>query len=529
MTTLNHHLARFSRRVRVVRAWKGFAIGAAIGSSLALIWSGLDWFGLFYSEWSWLALTVAACGLLGAVIGLFWKVDSDALADSIDRRGSLANRIGTALEREANRSPFDAPLHEDADQRLAGLKSTKLYPLRLSRWHAIALVLAGLSATLFLLGNTPVLLNDQQKAERKELKESGKAVEHILKPLEKQEGEKTAEEKRLAQELRQFAKELEKARLNKEQALQKVNELADKADKLAQERAQRSEDQLSKAESAWQKLEKAELSKAGLENMDPKLADMSPEERKANIDQTQKELAQAQKELSEKSDSMTSEQRSALDSKISSLQKRLQAFKLSENVKQMLERMRNNPLFKELQEMAAKLKQETKAQQAQQRKLSDEELKALEKRLEELAEQLKDDEAMKKYLEALKKALEECKGGGQCQGMCLGLGLLPSSPGNGGRSRDLFFSNTEHINKLDKEAAGQGSTKSTVVSGERQDRGDETYIEIKGPAKLGGRSAVPYQKVLPSYKKRAEEALRRQEIPKEHEKRVREYFEGLSK
>ena len=86
------------------------------------------------------------------------------------------------------------------------------------------------------------------------------------------------------------------------------------------------------------------------------------------------------------------------------------------------------------------------------------------------------------------------------------------------------------INKLDKEAESKGATQSTMINGQkRKGAGEESYIEIKAPTNVGTRSSVPYTKVLPSYKKKAESALNRQEIPKEHQKRVKEYFESLNK
>jgi hypothetical protein len=75
----------------------------------------------------------------------------------------------------------------------------------------------------------------------------------------------------------------------------------------------------------------------------------------------------------------------------------------------------------------------------------------------------------------------------------------------------------------------KGKGKITSVTGSRRPTGEETYIEIKAPSTIGNHSSVPYVKVLPSYRKKAESALNRQQIPKEHEKRVKEYFESLGK
>jgi len=63
--------------------------------------------------------------------------------------------------------------------------------------------------------------------------------------------------------------------------------------------------------------------------------------------------------------------------------------------------------------------------------------------------------------------------------------------------------------------------------GSRADQGSETYIEIKAPAAMGKRSSTPYVKVLPKYKKRAEKAIGREQIPKAQQKRVRDYFRSL--
>lgn len=86
------------------------------------------------------------------------------------------------------------------------------------------------------------------------------------------------------------------------------------------------------------------------------------------------------------------------------------------------------------------------------------------------------------------------------------------------------------INKLDKPVEGAGKASPTRVMGQRKEgAGEEAYIEIKAPTNVGTRSSVPYQKVLPSYKKKAESALNRQQIPKEHEARVKKYFDSLGK
>lgn len=523
---LESHLRRFARRVRWMRAWRGLAVGGAIGAALCGVWAALDWAGVFFAEWQGLALVFAAVSLLGALAGLIRRVDPRDLARSIDRRAGLEDRLGTALE-PGSGDGFLGAVREDADRRLLVLRPAQVFPARLGRWHGAACGLAVLAAGLFLAGNTPLLLSEQKKAERKELAEAGATVERVVEPLERSEGV-TPKEKALARDLERFARELEKGRLDKTEAMQKANELAKKADELTRERYKLAKEQLVQAESAFQKLSKAELQKAGLENLDPEIANMDPQQRDAETSKLQAELDRLSQEMARKASDLSPRERAEIERQMQEIQSSLQQIELSKKVQDMLDRLRNHPIYKELQEMAAKMRKAAEAgEQGQTPQLTREEIEEMKRRLEELAKMLEDDEAMQQFLEALKEALANCDGA--CAGAGVGLGLLGLFPGNGGRSKDDFFADTERINKLEEEAAGQGSAKTTMVRGERGEQGEETYIEIKGPTSMGGRSSVPYQKVLPSAKKKAEEALKRKAIPKEHEKRVKEYFDSLGK
>src|SRR5688572_23238590 len=113
--------------------------------------------------------------------------------------------------------------------------------------------------------------------------------------------------------------------------------------------------------------------------------------------------------------------------------------------------------------------------------------------------------------------------------MGLGLGSLFGMAsmlgGQGGVSKDNFFANTGVVNKSDKPEASKGTTNLTSIKGDRDTtKSGETYVEIKGPTMVGTRSSVAYTKDGLNAKKKAEQAIDRQKIPKEHEKRVKEYF-----
>ena len=99
----------------------------------------------------------------------------------------------------------------------------------------------------------------------------------------------------------------------------------------------------------------------------------------------------------------------------------------------------------------------------------------------------------------------------------------------GGRSKDNYFAGYGGINTSEEEQKGAGTTNMLGVRGQRRAEGEEWFVEVKAPSAMGDKTSVPYSRVLPKYKDAAEKSINRQEIPKEHEKRVREYFESLTR
>ncbi|MEQ1822060.1 MAG: hypothetical protein ABL949_06105 [Fimbriimonadaceae bacterium] len=99
----------------------------------------------------------------------------------------------------------------------------------------------------------------------------------------------------------------------------------------------------------------------------------------------------------------------------------------------------------------------------------------------------------------------------------------PGDPGQDNNYRDIGM-----VPQNDKPEDIKATQDLKVIKGQRQDQGDERYIEIRGPSGLGQKSKTPYFKVLPQYKKKAEDALDKDKIPREHQKRVKEYFDSLA-
>lgn len=555
-TEWSGRLKRFERRVRILRAWRGLAIGGCIGGIAATAWAILDWTRVALAEWSWLGLVVLAGATLGALVGLFMRVPAEGLVDSIDRRAGLSDRLSTWRERQAAADgSFDAPLKTDAEKHFSQLEPRRLFPVRVGRWQAGAVALSAVAASVFLLGNTPILLSDQAKKDREDLKKIGQEVERIVKPLEeKKEQDKMSEdEKRLADQLRRFQRELEKGKIDKQEALEKANEIQKKADELTKQDAQKSEQALAKAETAMDKMKAEALKQAGLPEADPQMAKMSESELKSMEQQLQSQKESLQSQMSKldqamKNPNLSKEQKDALQSqkneagkKMDAANKKLQQIQLSKEAQEIFKKMMESKEWKELQELAKQLQKNAQAgkqngSQNPQEQLSKEQLEEMKAKLEALAKELKDPQKMKEYMDALKEALKHANG--QCKNCSLGVGIngmfslgtaSSRGNGNGAPSQDIWQGDTGQINKLDAPVAGGGKTNISQIHGERRNEpAPETYVEVRGPTNVGNRTSVPYSNVLPSYKKKAEQAINRQKIPKEHQKRVKQYFDSLT-
>lgn len=543
MSELETRLVRFRRRVRLLQAWRGAAWGGILGGCVALVLAALDYFHVWYTAWWGVAVPIAAGVILGVAFGLSRKVSTEALADSIDRRASLQNRVATATE--DHHEQFAEAQRADALERLSNLQPSRVYPVRFTRWHTGTVALSVLASAVVLLGNTPVLLNAQEKQDREDLKKTGQAIERVAKPvIEKRPEDSTKVAKELAQKYETFAKELQRGRMPLEKAMEEANKLAAEAEKTASEQADRAEMMLTKAQDAM--TQQAFEDAARELGMDPgELADMNSAEMQALSQLSDAERQQMSQSLqnqmrdlmdklksgkNEKGENLTQAQRDALEKELESLKKNLQDLKLSEKAREFLNRLMSMPEYKELMEIAKELRKA--AQKAKQNPnkppLTKEQIEELNKKIEELAEKLKNDEDLKAFLEELKKSLKECQG--QCDSAGLGacLSMIPMW-GPGGPGQDNFFRDLGQVPQTEKEQDIKAKEDVKAIRGQRQQQGDETYMEIKGPASLGDRSKTPYFKVMPKYRKQAEEALDKDRIPKEHQKRVRDYFDSLNR
>jgi tetratricopeptide (TPR) repeat protein len=363
----------------------------------------------------------------------------------------------------------------------------------------------------------------------------------------------------LERDLKKYQKELERAKMDPRTALIKKEELAKKADELSKEMAKQGLDKMKIAESVKENMEKAMLEKAGFENVDMDAVKMPPQDLDKKISEAQARMNEAKaqkenlekqlKELEKKLQSETDpEKRKELQSKIEATkkqleeaaktaeqaQKEMEGLQLSKEAQETLAKLKNSPewqeIMKEMERLRKAMQDAEKQGGSERPKLTKEEIEAMKKAMEEFLKTLEDDDARKEYLEKMLEALKNAKSLGQCQGICMGMGLGMGGPGGPGPDNDTMLWDAGKNNHGDP-IQGKGKAKPTFAPTERDNTrpGMEMTFEIKAPTFKGAKSSIPYKSVLPSYSKKAESALNKNNIPKDRQEQVKRYFESLKK
>jgi hypothetical protein len=575
MSLLQKHLKRIAGRIRVARIWRFGALGLLIGSAMGAIGVGLDAVRVveFLPGWGWI-LAGAGFGL-GVIWGWLVGLSELAVAQSVDRRAGLEDRVSAALHKSGTGEFFESELLDDAEQSLGQVDAKKVYPIRFGFHQAAAVTALAVMATAIYVSDSGLLLSPSQKAVKEELKSAKSQVERVAKNLEIGEGAKDKEaEKKLAAELRKFARELERGKLGKEESMQKAQKLAEDAKKLTEQRleqsAQKMEEIQTKAlqrqfeeaggkpenlkdlalDPAQMEMMRELMEKSGADDLpsdslDEQMMKALGAENSANemmrMSEAQRqrlseEIAKAQQSIKEQlnDQNLTAEQREALEKQAKQMEELMKKLELSDEVKKALAELQNMKEYKELQEMMSKM-QQAQDQVQQGEPLTDEQIKELQEQMEAFAEAMKDPEMREQIREQMKEMLEQLKQGNVdmqamqqmmgMMGMSMGLGM---SDGSGSANQGGSYRGEGENQKQDPmELKGKGNV--TAVRGERdEERGNDAYTEIKAPTMVGSRTSVPYSSVLPGYKKSAESAVNSNKVKGKHRQRVREYFEQLS-
>jgi myosin heavy subunit len=407
------------------------------------------------------------------------------------------------------------------------VKPASVYPIRLSKWHGGLLAGGVLTSSIFLLGNSGILLNSDQKKDRASLQAAAPAVERVAKPL-LEKPNRDAEEKSLSEKLLQYEAELQKGRISKQEAMQEANELAKQADELSHHKLEQSQKDATTASQALEKMSQSALEKEGLSQSESG-AYKSPEEAQEAEAALQKQIQAIQRQLNEGKGTngakLSESEKAALTEKLKQLEHQLE---LSQKAKEFLDRLSQNPEWKKLQEMMAK----SAGMCRNPGSMSDEDLKKMIAALEKMADQYKTDEEISKMLKEMEEALKNAGQGqqlGDMANMLMGLMQSPGMYGNPGpgNGQELYFANLHKIPLSDKPSDIKAKAIPLGVTGDRQQAGSETYIDTKGPSGLGSKTKVPFTAVLQQYRHEAEKALDKDQIPPEDQERVKDYFDSL--
>ncbi|HEX5323165.1 MAG TPA: hypothetical protein VFW40_05210 [Capsulimonadaceae bacterium] len=534
-------LTPFRRRIRLLRAWRLAAFGGALGAlgSVALIL--LDYESLVSVPRAWFvapALAGIAAGLLRA---LFEPLTASQIARSVDKRGSLADRLTSAAEVGDDTNPMGTALKGDAVGKAQALDPRTLYPLRLGRPQAILLAALIIAAVIYLAANTTLFLSKQGKIDAIKSQQAAAGLEHVAKPFLAQADEPGAspQEKNLARDLRRFDQDLKHDRLTRQQALLTANKLSERADQLEQPHAAALAQSTSLAQTAADKLNQM-ASNAAL----PK----SPEAMEAQKAQSlAQQIASLQQQLAANhapgsKSNLTAAQRAALQSKLAAAQHALQQIQLSLQAQRFLQRLMAEPDYQEAQRLLAKLNQQASAEQSgEQTPLTPEQLKAAADRIEQLAKEFSSDAQLKELARQMLEAAKHARAG-RCVGVGAGIKMACGLAGRGGfssehmdnsgpgaPSEDVWTGAAGHLARSDKSSLLKVKFQDRQITSQIGSHGPSTYTEYMGPAQMGDKSSVPYEAVLPTYRKMAESALAKNDIPARERTRVKDYFDSLRK
>jgi hypothetical protein len=603
-------LRPYRRRVRILLMWRYGAMAGVAGALVATLLSLLDWRGVL-TVYPWqLGACILAGVLMGALYGLLLRVSDAAIAQLIDRRAGLKDRLQTAMEHTDGAHLFDLPLIEDAQNALQNADPKRIFRPQFGKWQKLFVGAVALTLFVQFLPQILAIALPERREEQKEIKQAAQEIQEVAKPILEEAKKPDADEltKRIAQNVELYNKRAREAKMNKQEALLRYNEILDEARKLEQQTQKRLEQAAQKAQTAGEQLQKLAEKSNQQNQLPPQLqqqmqslqqqlqqqmqslqqqlqsgkdlqgrpltaqqrADLQQQLQRlqatlqamqnpnqanlqAQMNDLQRKIDELQRMLQSGKDAngnpLSKEQMEQLKKQLESLQQQMRALKLSQEAQEFLRKLMNDPAFKEamehLRKLAEQMQKLNQQQDPQQRKLTQEEieqrLQELERQLEELAKKYNSDEKIRELAQQILEQVKQMKKLSQCQGACMGLGMgncfgLGMGLGTGGAfgtkqkqawDKGEFVGQPELFNQGDKQPELKIPMKDTAVSGQPPlVPGAGDYMDYEAPPTPGG-SSIPLTQALPTYQKKAEQALSQQNVPPAERKRVKRYFESL--
>lgn len=448
------HLKPFRRRVRWILAWRYAAVGGTVGTALAFLTDLGDWLGKWEADPIVLVLTIVLGLVAGAAYAFLRHLPSEAIAQLIDRRAELKDRVTTALL--CSETPFLEPLCEDALTQLASVHPFKIFRFRLTAWHGTAAVLLLALLVSRFLPELPSPFLASFRQDRKEAKEVVENLQRVLKPIVEhaKEPEATKFEKAMAEQIRELYRRSQQGRLSKKEALLKAEKLLAEAEKIQRQSQEHIKKVSTKAITAAETLKETMKQKAMASQMQEmrallnRMQEIERQLRSQNLTPTQRQLLETEKQLLQRtlsamgqldqqeiqklmealkqqqsqlqkmfqSGQLTPGERQLLQQQLQSIQQQMRTLQLSKQAQEFSQKL-NDPNFREAMRILAELqKQLQQLQESQIPQLPPEELertlKELEKAIEKLAKQFGDDEKIRELAKQILKIAKLLKEGG---------------------------------------------------------------------------------------------------------------------
>lgn len=392
-----------------------------------------------------------------------------------------------------------------------------------SRFDERTLRAAGLqNADRNLLG-----LSQQQTAQlrqrlQQEMAEMQRRIDQgAMDPGQRQALKQQAEQLKMNEETRQIVEQLQQGGQTPEQAAQMAQRLLEQnppMNEALRQALQQMAQQQSLSPEQQQRL--AEALQQALENnsLDPQ------------------QMQQIQQQLQS---SLTPEQIQQMQQQLGDMQQLMESLAASPEVQQAIQRAMQSP---QMQEMAQAMQQMRQAQSQLQsgQGLSAEQREQLQEQIQQAASALQDPALRQQFQQQMQQALRQMEAGTMsleaAEEMMRSLGqqalqdAMQNPQGQGQAGNDQQAGQRgQNLNRSDMPWENlPGNAVRTGVRGERRESDEqEDYIEVRAPAQNSGPSRVPYQKVLPQYRREAEQSMSGNRVPRQYRDRIRQYYDSL--
>ncbi len=556
LATIDCYIGKARRRLFGDSLLHSVGLGLSLGLAVGLAWflaepwilsappEGLRW------------IVVGAAAGLGMLAGLVWSLATrptrEAAALELDRRFDLRERVTTAvcLRPEDRDTPAGQALLADASAKVATIRVAEKFPIR-PRWSlggVPALAAAIAAAFFFYQPDTSSASNgDEAAAKAKALAATKLPADAKKLPTEKFTKQAVPDQldRKKSNELLKLEEELnltmEKWKQNEpkdeQQAREKVAELTALEDKMKKFKEMEYQ-KLKQMEQQLQQLDKLSKEK---EFEDGPAKEFNDALSKGNLKKAQEEVEELRKKVKE--NKVDAKDLAKLENQMKEMKKQLgenkEAKEKMDQLKKKIDQAKKDgkdaeALERELDQMKAEMKQANEqmeklaqkmekirqmAQNGEMEKLAEElaqmgdQMKGIEGEIQDLDDA---DEYLQKLRDELKKACKQCQGDKKGKN-----GLEPKD------DAEWTPNGVEGMGKRKEDKDAKTNAKDERIRGLFEKNGQKRYAgAIKGPS-FTKKSTVELGQQIQQAAQEAPKAIDNQQVPKEAQAGVKEYFEKI--